>query len=154
MSRGVTKQGNWYSIIGVLPNGKEYTASTTPSEQLAQALTATYNRGGFTDLDLRPARIKGYNDDPEVTEADQAQRYVLYLNGRPAAHFASHSEAQRQAQAVLQRRPDTKFEIRAVTPGIIEDLRDPQDNPCWTGYHPVGTKKKAGRTVPNCVPNK
>jgi len=26
-------------------------------------------------------------------------------------------------------------------------------NPCWKGYHPVGTKKKAGRTVPNCVPN-
>ena len=27
-------------------------------------------------------------------------------------------------------------------------------NPCWTGYHPVGTKKKGGRTVPNCVPEK
>jgi hypothetical protein len=25
-------------------------------------------------------------------------------------------------------------------------------NPCWKGYHPVGTKKKNGRTVPNCVP--
>jgi hypothetical protein len=25
-------------------------------------------------------------------------------------------------------------------------------NPCWNGYHPVGTKKKGGRTVPNCVP--
>jgi hypothetical protein len=24
-------------------------------------------------------------------------------------------------------------------------------NPCWTGYHPVGTKQKGGRTVPNCV---
>ena len=27
-------------------------------------------------------------------------------------------------------------------------------NPCWKGYHPVGTKKKDGRTVPNCVPGK
>jgi hypothetical protein len=26
------------------------------------------------------------------------------------------------------------------------------DNPCWKGYHPVGTKKKGSRTVPNCVP--
>ena len=25
-------------------------------------------------------------------------------------------------------------------------------NPCWNGYKPVGTKKKGGRTVPNCVP--
>ena len=23
-----------------------------------------------------------------------------------------------------------------------EDLRDPKDNPCWKGYHPVGTKTK------------
>jgi hypothetical protein len=25
-------------------------------------------------------------------------------------------------------------------------------NPCWDGYTPVGTKKKNGKTVPNCVP--
>lgn len=36
---------------------------------------------------------------------------------------------------------------------LVEGLRDPKDNPCWKGYHPVGTKKKGGRTVPNCVPN-
>lgn len=35
---------------------------------------------------------------------------------------------------------------------IFEGLRDPKDNPCWKGYKPVGTKKKNGRTVPNCVP--
>jgi hypothetical protein len=29
-----------------------------------------------------------------------------------------------------------------------------KSNPCWKGYHPVGTKKKGGRTVPNCVPKK
>jgi hypothetical protein len=33
-----------------------------------------------------------------------------------------------------------------------EGLDDPKDNPCWKGYEPVGTKKKGGRTVPNCVP--
>lgn len=36
---------------------------------------------------------------------------------------------------------------------LSEGLKDPKDNPCWKGYHPVGTKKKNGRTVPNCVPN-
>jgi hypothetical protein len=35
---------------------------------------------------------------------------------------------------------------------VKEGLKDPKDNPCWKGYKPVGTKKKAGRTVPNCVP--
>lgn len=36
---------------------------------------------------------------------------------------------------------------------LEEGLRDPKDNPCWKGYKPVGTKKKNGKTVPNCVPN-
>lgn len=25
---------------------------------------------------------------------------------------------------------------------------------CWKGYKMVGHKKKGGKTVPNCVPNK
>jgi len=33
-----------------------------------------------------------------------------------------------------------------------EGLKDPKDNPCWDGYKPVGTKKKNGKIVPNCVP--
>ena len=27
-------------------------------------------------------------------------------------------------------------------------------NSCWDGYEQIGTKKKAGKTVPNCVPAK
>jgi hypothetical protein len=34
--------------------------------------------------------------------------------------------------------------------GDKKSLRN--SNPCWKGYHPVGTKKKNGKTVPNCVP--
>jgi len=37
---------------------------------------------------------------------------------------------------------------------VTEGLRDPKDNPCWKGYAPVGTKKKNGKVVPNCVPVK
>lgn len=33
---------------------------------------------------------------------------------------------------------------------VTESLKT--SNPCWKGYKPVGTKKKAGNTVPNCVP--
>jgi hypothetical protein len=35
---------------------------------------------------------------------------------------------------------------------LTEGLRNPADNPCWKGYRPIGTKKKDGKTVPNCVP--
>lgn len=46
----------------------------------------------------------------------------------------------------------TQLAKRVIT-GMNEGLKDPKDNPCWTGYKPVGTKKKAGKTVPNCVPS-
>ena len=42
--------------------------------------------------------------------------------------------------------------VRFLDGQLSEGLRDPKDNPCWKGYKPVGTKKKNGRTVPNCVP--
>lgn len=44
------------------------------------------------------------------------------------------------------------FKIAVLKDQISEGLRDPKDNPCWKGYKPVGTKKKNGKTVPNCVP--
>lgn len=44
-------------------------------------------------------------------------------------------------------------DVRAeYSQSLEEGLKDPKDNPCWDGYKPVGTKKKAGKTVPNCVP--
>ncbi len=45
---------------------------------------------------------------------------------------------------------DTKHKNKEVD--MAEGLKDPKDNPCWKGYKPVGTKKKGGKTVPNCVP--
>ena len=29
-----------------------------------------------------------------------------------------------------------------------------KEDPCWSGYHMVGTKKKGSKEVPNCVPGK
>lgn len=38
---------------------------------------------------------------------------------------------------------------------VKEDEKDMKDdNPCWKDYEMVGTKKKDGKEVPNCVPKK
>lgn len=34
----------------------------------------------------------------------------------------------------------------------FKDLREKMKDPCWKGYRQLGTKKKAGREVPNCIP--
>lgn len=50
--------------------------------------------------------------------------------------------------------PESTKKARSMTPGQQEGLKDTEDNPCWDNYKPVGTKKKNGKTVPNCVPEK
>jgi hypothetical protein len=42
--------------------------------------------------------------------------------------------------------------VRFFEGELTEGLKNPKNNPCWKGYHPIGTKKKDGKTVPNCVP--
>lgn len=35
---------------------------------------------------------------------------------------------------------------------LSEQLKKDKDDPCWKGYVQLGTKKKNGKEVPNCVP--
>jgi len=52
----------------------------------------------------------------------------------------------------------TRSKVMASGPGLMPNENQENkktlknSNPCWKGYKPVGTKKKSGRTVPNCVP--
>lgn len=52
----------------------------------------------------------------------------------------------------------TRSKVMASGPGLMPNENQENkktlknSNPCRKGYKPVGTKKKSGRTVPNCVP--
>lgn len=37
---------------------------------------------------------------------------------------------------------------------LLEKAKRAPRGVCWKGYKMVGTKKKKGKTVPNCVPSK
>jgi hypothetical protein len=66
-----------------------------------------------------------------------------------------HNDAEKEMNARHARgEEDMKGSIDRLEKHVNtkEGLRDPKDNPCWKGYKPVGTKKKGGKTVPNCVP--
>jgi hypothetical protein len=36
----------------------------------------------------------------------------------------------------------------------VESKKSEKKDPCWDGYEAIGTKKKDGEEVPNCVPKK
>jgi hypothetical protein len=56
-------------------------------------------------------------------------------------------------QELVERKEHLKMYSQQVAQRVMEKAKSLRtSNPCWTGYHPVGTKKKGGKTVPNCVP--
>ena len=89
---------------------------------------------------------KSQGIDPKVSEASALEKFRKGSAEREKKH--ADIEAKRKANpgdsagAVdrLAKHMDSK----------TESLRT--ENPCWKGYKPVGTKKKGGKTVPNCVP--
>lgn len=87
---------------------------------------------------------KAQGNDPEIDESG-----LQYYTGKK-----KYGADGMKALAAAGRKGANQEELGRIKDKYIkkEGLRDPKDNPCWKGYKPVGTKKKGGRTVPNCVP--
>lgn len=71
-------------------------------------------------------------------------------------HTSNEHEAETIALQHLAERPDYYERLKKVE-GVNEAKKykkKNEDDPCWDGYEQVGTKKKNGKEVPNCVPVK
>lgn len=67
----------------------------------------------------------------------------------------NYTQAKETFESVLAEKISTKLEVKKVEFGkkvSKENLEKGSTDPCWDGYVQVGTKKKNGRDVPNCVP--
>jgi hypothetical protein len=96
--------------------------------------------------------LQGEQDSESgVSEASALEKF----RKGAAEREKKHSDAEKEMKARHARgEEDMKGSIDRLEKHVNtkEGLRDPKDNPCWKGYKPVGTKKKGGKTVPNCVP--
>jgi hypothetical protein len=70
--------------------------------------------------------------------------------GRPVKPLPKNPQTDYAKKRAKDRRDMELGEEQDRSPGKITKSEDP----CWTGYHMVGKKKKNGREVPNCVPGK
>ena len=112
-------------------------AMITDYEQRAQATKNDIKRDHYMKM-AKELRGKLKTSDEEVDEG--AGSMTVGMKSNHSAFKESIDEAvERAAQSLAE----DGYEFS-------ESLRT--ENPCWKGYHPVGTKKKNGRTVPNCVP--
>jgi hypothetical protein len=62
--------------------------------------------------------------------------------------------AEEEAEEAAIREQRIRMYSQKVAERVLAKENLKTNNPCWKGYHPVGTKKKNGKTVPNCVPSK
>lgn len=124
------------------------------------------------DWDLREAQDRGWlvtgidNNGVKFIygrSSTQERAMDLYDRARHDAKLSNHvRKSLRVAPLTVQELNQAKYIMKQSVPESQDDmseaknrkpsLKTPKDNPCWKGYHPVGTKKKNGRTVPNCVP--
>lgn len=98
----------------------------------------------------KEAKAKGFSEDLEIGDAFGISFSEDFEIGAEIVGFAEDGviiELDETALNYLQENG-----INFLEGELVEGLKDPKDNPCWKGYHPVGTKKKGGKTVPNCVP--
>jgi hypothetical protein len=106
-------------------------------QQMAEASTMSHAVGFMSMPDLKPGDLAHHGMlGPVTVVRHDGPRVVVRDQSRQLYRMSPHK---------LQPAEDTTEDRKP-------SLKNPQDNPCWSGYHPVGTKKKNGQTVPNCVP--
>jgi hypothetical protein len=106
-------------------------------QQMAEASTMGHTVGFMAVPDLKPGDKAHHGMlGPVTVVRHDGPRVVVRDQSRQLYRMSPHK---------LQPAEDTTEDRKP-------SLKNPQDNPCWSGYHPVGTKKKNGQTVPNCVP--
>jgi hypothetical protein len=126
---------------------KHVQQSKSPSDrivQMAKSGAKVSNRNGYRVEETDPV-------DTVTLDIPLLLRIMEYSKEDAQDDMALHDVTQRLIE--LSKKVDVinMDHYDAIVSGNVdESLRT--DNPCWKGYKPVGTKKKGGRTVPNCVP--
>jgi hypothetical protein len=126
---------------------KHVQQSKSPSDrivQMAKSSAKVSNRNGYRVEETDPV-------DTVTLDIPLLLRIMEYSKEDAQDDMALHDVTQRLIE--LSKKVDVinMDHYDAIVSGNVdESLRT--DNPCWKGYKPVGTKKKGGRTVPNCVP--
>lgn len=136
----------------------------------AEGIDHPYDRGledGLAGKEYNDSMYSSYEDKESyrrgrIVAKQQAKKGVSEgesarekWNRASAEREKKHNDAEKEMNARHARgEEDMKGAIDRLEKHVNtkEGLRDPKDNPCWKGYKPVGTKKKGGKTVPNCVP--
>lgn len=123
---------------------------SVPTKRFHQAR----NKDGSIKLDRRfrafkKAPMSEQNVD-RLRNTHKAERQDLKREQEREMDRARTNVLQKKIQKI--NREFVEYESDAELLSIIEKVEKSKDDPCWKGYVQLGTKKKNGKEVPNCVP--
>lgn len=157
------------------------TAKLSKAQRLAEHAIAEVggNHGHFSKLSNHLSRIKTPSDSivkmakngarldlsmrKRLYKEDAAETDTVTLNVplliRLMEFAREEARSDEELHLVVERLIDAADTDRPFTmadyDAIVKDSEMSEDSdPCWKNYKQLGTKKKSGKTVPNCVPKK
>jgi hypothetical protein len=143
-------------------------SGTTPQQWAFARVNSFISKGKGTwggidsDLASKASTNEQFSKFAEALEWGTDAMRMAYARATPGqsldivtAKYSANSVMNTLNDIITQRKKkifDEEKECCDDCKEVEEGLKDPEDNPCWKGYKPVGTKIKNGKTVPNCVP--
>jgi hypothetical protein len=96
-----------------------------------------------------------FAEEAELSEKENTAN-PSHLNVNRLKHYRQ-KETTRYRKTTLSKAMAESTEIQTdltpeVKPLTFAELREKMKDPCWKNYRQLGTKKKNGKEVPNCVP--
>jgi hypothetical protein len=115
-----------------------------PEDVITESLIKKSDKTGISFSTLKEVFDRGEYSWDASNRMTQEQFAFARVNSYIAKGKAWHMDADLREDKVVNAELDESF---------ASFLEAKMKNPCWKGYEMVGTKKKGGKTVPNCVPN-
>ena len=95
-----------------------------------------------------------FNEDYDLLPENFGDDYhVLHINCKPTTRYQFAGDAKKDMDFLAKKHPKAELKLKKVSTTIHEASKKMKgEDPCWKDYKMVGTKKKGGKEVPNCVP--
>jgi hypothetical protein len=133
-SRGKDSKGHFRSTeagAGMTKKGVEAYRRQNPGSKLSTAVTTP------------PSKLK-----PGSKAANRRKSFCARMGGMPGPMKDEKGRPTRKAMSLRR----WNCEASEILKTLVEAKKMKGKDPCWKDYEMVGTKKKNGREVPNCVP--
>jgi hypothetical protein len=144
-------------VADIGPGGKEYNIKTNKAYDDAKKKNPKGREGGVIKAIDHLAKEEAEHID-EATPTKQQVKQAIGIARDPRYRQGNVSgavEAMKKINPGLDQHPVVKKELQKQNEDVVDEegkLKGGAKDPCWKGYEMVGTKKKNGKEVPNCVP--